>query len=207
MRIEAYTPEVICQSLGLPSFAADPSCTTAKEAVRVLLMPSFHPEVCLTIADGKSSVVSAREMIWRQFEPAPMITDKAAGEVPAESVAVLAAALLQTTQDVELSGIAIDGMPTEIRLFREGKVLLEVRENVGRKSVLASYVAQAISTVWSSIENAYCRNALAEAAEYAGVSLPRVQEPPRKPTIETLVLGPEEERTQLLEALRKHHDA
>jgi hypothetical protein len=206
MKTDAYTPEAICKSMGIASFERDPCCISAAEAVRLLLKPSFHPEICITFADGKVSVVSARAMIWRQFEPSPMVTDRAEGTVEADAQAGLLTSMIPLAHPGAVSGIAIDGMPVDLLHFQGGSIVLSVEGNGGRQGDFSAFVALAICTAWECVSNPYCRNALAEAAEYVGKSLPREKESVRKQTIETMVLGPEEDRAQLLEALRKHRN-
>ena len=202
MQTDAYTSEAICASLGLPSFEKDPACTRAMEALHLLLKPSFHPEICLTFADGNVSVVSARAMIWHQFEPAPVLTDRAEGIVPAEDFARLLAPAEPVVRSGAVRGIMIDGMPSELLIFRDGAVALRTEGNAGKNGDYSALVGFAISTAWDCISNPFCRNALADAAEYVGKKLPHEVAPARKPTIGTMVLGSEEDRAELLEALR-----
>lgn len=206
MRTDEYTAEAICKCMGIPSFEADPACTNATEAIRLLLKPSFHPEVCLTFVNGKVSVVCARFMIWRQFEPSPMVTDRAEGAVPAAAFTELRSSMVPVSRPGAVPGIIIDGMPSELLHFQQGSVVLRVGGNAGGKGDFSAFVTLAIVAAWEHISSSYCRNALAAAAEYVGKSLPREQESPRKPTIETMVLGPKEDREQLLQALRKHRE-
>lgn len=206
MQTDAYTAEAICQSMGLPSFDRDPACLRAGAAIRLLLKPSFHPEVCLTFLDGKVSVVSARSMIWRQFEPSPALTDRAEGWLPSDAFAGLLASIEPATKPPgAVPGIMIDGMPSELLRFSEGAVVLRAGGNAGRKGDYSTFVGLAVSSAWERISNPHCRNSLADAAAYVDMKLPREPEPARKPTIETMVLGPDEDRTQLLEAIRKVH--
>lgn len=206
MQTEAYTTDAICQCMGMPSFDGDPACTGAGEAIRLLLKPSFHPELCITFADGLVSVVCARAMIWRKFEPSPMVTDRAQGVVPASVFATLTSSMVPVAHPGAVPGIVIDGMPVELLHFLRGSVTLKVGGNAGKRGDFSGFVALAITAAWECVSSPYCRNALAAAAEYVGKKLPHEAEPPRKPTIETLVLGPQEDREQLLEALRKHRD-
>ena len=192
--------------MGMSSFEEDAACKSAVEAIRLLLKPSFHPEVCLTFTDGTVSVVCARSMIWHQFEPSPVFTDRAKGSIPLSRFADLASCLVPVARPGAVPGIIIDGMPSDLLHYQNGSVALKVGGNASGRGDFSSFVALAIATAWESISNPYCRNSLAEAAEYVGKSLPRAVAPPRKPTIETLVLGPQEEREELLEALRRRRD-
>lgn len=206
MRTGEYTAEAICKCMGLPSFEDDPSCVGAVEALRLLLKPSFHPEVCLTFVGGKVFVVCARSMIWHQFEPSPMLTDRAEGVISAEVFTKLASSMAPISHTGGVPGIVIDGMPSELLHFQQGRVALRVEGNAGGKDDYSAFVALAIVAAWECISSPHCRNALAEVAKYVNKSLPREQGSPRKPTIETMVLGPKEDREQLLEALRRQRD-
>lgn len=203
MRTDSYTAEAICKSLGLPSFDQDPACLQAAAALRLLLKPSFHPEICLTFLDGKVSVVSARFMIWRQFEPSPMLTDRAEGALTDEAFAALLASTTPVAKPGDIPGIVIDGMPVELLCFRGGALALKAGGNASGEGDHATFVGSAITTAWECISNSHCRNSLVDAAEYVGKKLPRDPELPRKPTVETMILGAEEDRMKVLDALRR----
>lgn len=97
----------------------------------------------------------------------------------------------------------IDGMNAEVALFREGVLVFRVTRVAGMRDDWAAILGRVIETTWESIESPYCRNTLADAGKYAGLTLPQETEPVRKPFVGTVVLGTEEERTEVLEALRK----
>lgn len=207
MKLDAYTAEAICRSMGIASFEHDPACTDASEAIRLLLKPSFHPEICITFALGKVSVVCARAMIWQQFEPSPMLADRSEDPVGQAAFAGLLDSITPIATPLgAVPGIIIDGMPTELLHFRAGALVLQVGGSGGRTGNFSAFIAHAIALAWDSTSSAYCRNALADAAKYVGKSLARVPEPPRKPVVETVVLGPEEDRRQLMAALRSKYD-
>ncbi|WKB56031.1 hypothetical protein [Eleftheria terrae] len=194
--------------MGIASFKNDPTCTDAAEAIRLLLMPSFHPEICITFGLGKVSVVCARTMIWRHFEPSPVLTDRGEGPIrQAEFGGLLDSMTPIATSPDAVPGIIIDGMPTELLHLRAGAIALKVGGNGGKAGNFSVFIAHAIALAWDSISNAYCRNALSDAAKYVGKCLPRVSEPQRKPVVETVVLGLEEDRAQLMEALRRRYDS
>lgn len=207
MHIDAYTAEAICKCIGLPSFEHDPLCINATEAIRLLLMPSFHPEVCITLADGKVSAVAARSMIWRQPEPFPVLSDRSNGDLEPDAFANLLECLASIAQSLEASrGVLIDGMPFELLRFTRGAITLRARGNAGGRGAESEFVAQAIRATWECSSDHHLRNALAEAGHYAGISLPLQSDLPRKPLVGTIVLGSADDRAELLEALRKHHD-
>lgn len=49
MHLANYTSENICRALGLGGFANDWQLAEAEECIRVLLTPSFHREVCISV--------------------------------------------------------------------------------------------------------------------------------------------------------------
>jgi hypothetical protein len=50
MRQEEDKPDAICRAMGLLSFSDDASLRKRGEALRVVFMPSFHPEVAVTLS-------------------------------------------------------------------------------------------------------------------------------------------------------------
>ncbi|KYF50419.1 hypothetical protein BE04_26595 [Sorangium cellulosum] len=70
MLTERYTADAICNAMGLPAFI-DPGLSLP--ALRLLLMPSFDPEVCITLTgaagDERLSVVALTESLWQQAAP------------------------------------------------------------------------------------------------------------------------------------------
>lgn len=204
-----YTPATVCQCIGLPGFETDPDLTSSGEAIRILLQPSFHPEVCITFKSGPKesavSVVAARAMVWHLLNPAPVLADQDQGEVSMECFTHLATALAAAGSNPEGTGIVLDGMPANALLMRNGELLFKAHHNAGTPSAFSTFVAQAISAAWGSLQSSPCRNALVHAAAYTGLDLPLDPEPPQKPTVETMVLGSEEDRRELLNALKQHH--
>ncbi|WP_282296523.1 hypothetical protein [Stenotrophomonas sp. PS02289] len=203
MRTDAYTDDAICASMGLPLFEHDPACLSAKRALRILLKPSFDPEICLSFVDGAVSVVSARATIRHQFQPAPIPTDRARASLEPGSFTALLDDIERVADTAVGSGFMIDGMNAEVALFREGVLVFRVTRVAGMRDDWAAILGRVIETTWESIESPYCRNTLADAGKYAGLTLPQETEPVRKPFVGTVVLGTEEERTEVLEALRK----
>ncbi len=68
MNPQHYTSDAICQAMQLGAFV-DPSWAGASSSVlRVVLTPSFHPEVCLTMVERPDSVllsvVALNEQLW-----------------------------------------------------------------------------------------------------------------------------------------------
>src|SRR5689334_5590084 len=93
MRVEQYTPDAICQALGLGPFALEPMTNLA---FRLLLTPSFSPELCVTLTtDGSKSAVDIRTFatqFWHAESPSsppPTFVERIETDiVPAEQLAV-----------------------------------------------------------------------------------------------------------------------
>ena len=74
MHLEHYTADAICQAMGLPGFVEESWTQCDGPTLRLLLKPSFHPELCLTLFREKEStrlsVVALAERFWTQVAAA-----------------------------------------------------------------------------------------------------------------------------------------
>jgi hypothetical protein len=211
MNTTDYTPESICLSLGLPGFEDDHSLRNTDVALRLLLQPSFHPEVCVTFFKTHErevlAVSAARNMIWHLPRPTPVPTDSEECEVATGCLQTLLLQFARSTTGLLVPGIMIDGMPVDAIALQRGSPVRRVKHNVSARSPYAEFVAQALNLAWGSLANPFCKNAIASAAKYARLDLPRTEEPERKPVFRILVMGSGEDRHELLEALRRCDDA
>ena len=207
-----YTSEKICRALGLGGFANDWQLAEADECIRVLLTPSFHREVCISVLckAGKLSVsvVAAVSQIWLQDWPVPQLTpvEQETGLFSASQFTRLSSLLNLAAEPHQAARfVVIDGMQahTVLRANREGK--LNLHQNVAGDARYGSFVAETIEHAHSVIGSPGIRNALADAGRYVGLRIPLEVVPPAKGVVHTLVLGSQEETAQLLEALRQQH--
>lgn len=207
-----YTSENICRALGLGGFANDWQLAETDECIRVLLKPSFHREVCISImckaGEVSASVVAAVSQIWLQDWPVPQLTkvEQDAGilsELEFIRLSSLLNKLAESKQGPRF--VVVDGMQahTVLRADREGK--LNRDQNVGADAGYRAFVAEVIEQAYGAIDSPSIRNALADAGSYSGLKIPVVELTPPKDILRTLVLGNQEETAQLLEALRKQH--
>lgn len=74
MKFIEYTPDRICETMGLPGFVDDPLVTASPVAVRLLLEPAFSPEICITFASdgstGKVQIAALDEVFSQVPTPA-----------------------------------------------------------------------------------------------------------------------------------------
>lgn len=211
MHLEDYTSENICRWLGLAAFADDAALLSGEGALRLLLLPSFHPEACLTLFrtdnGARVSVVSARAMIWDAAAPLETLTDRDEGNLSSDQYDHLASDFMHLAKRHSQRGAVLDGMTADILLLRKGTLVARFQGNVSGKSPLGPLVARAIKDAWDCIPSPRCRNAIATTGKYVGLDLAKFEEPELKPTVRTVVLGSEEDRKQVLRALKKRHES
>lgn len=209
-----YTSENICRALGLGGFANDWQLAQSDECIRVLLKPSFHREVCISVLlkEEKVSVVviAALSQIWLQDWPIPQLTkvEQEAGILSEVQFARFTSLLHSAAEPKQQARfVVLDGMQahTVLRADREGR--LNIDKNVGGDASYKFFIAEVITQVHTAIGCPSIRNALADAGSYAGLRIPYEVIPPAKDTVRTLVLGEPEQTSLLLEALRKKHEA
>lgn|GEM_PF-1161409 len=212
MQTANTTSENICQAMGMDGFANDWHLASADESIRLLLMPSFAPEVCITFTKAHGAVTARvetpRDQIWLQHWPMPQktMTDVATGA----SNAVEYDRLLHL---FELAGnpppgqrvVILDGMPSHCIHRKAGERVFDIRKNPAKDGPLGNFIGAAIAVAWEAIDGPRVRNALREAGTYVGVRLEKQEVPPDKPLVRTMVLGGHEDAPAILEALEKYH--
>ncbi|MGL4422165.1 MAG: hypothetical protein ACRCZF_15965, partial [Gemmataceae bacterium] len=105
VQVSNYTADAICRSMGLDGF--EPASTPC---IRVLLKPSFHPEVCITLGDATDapgallSVVALTERLWPQLIPRRLFDLREDVCLPPEMFAVAAARFAAAFADRNLQG-------------------------------------------------------------------------------------------------------
>jgi hypothetical protein len=202
VQLSRYTADAICHSMGLDAFEpAGPPC------VRVLLKPSFHPEVCVTVAEAADaravlSVVALPEMLSRQTFPRrlPELREEVgvSADVSAEAIAGFSAAFAD--RDDDSRRLCLDGMGVECCRLTAGGV--ERFAGHVYSPTVSAFVGRLVWWAWVSCRAPGVRNALAECALYMGAEYPRQSDPERPPTRWLVVLGTPEARAGYFEALR-----
>lgn len=213
MHFTNYTSDNVARALGLGGFANDMQLAQAGQAIRLLLLPAFHVELCLTLvkaADAHTlSIVTAREQIWQQVWPSPRATPiHAAGNpVSRQAFEDLAVSLRQAALAQSQERVILDGMSAHAVLRTDRNLEIQLNENVARNSAYGAFVAAALHLAWHSVADPQVRNAVRDAASYVGLTLPEEPVPQPKPTIRTVVLGPDDVASQILESLKKRHES
>jgi hypothetical protein len=203
-----YNSENIARALGLSGFANDEMLGPAQQALRVLLTPSFTPEACLTFIRDTDAhvvrvhVVAAHFQIWHQVgpAPAPVLTDVAQGSCSADAFEHLVSLLGTAAEpgDVPRAHVILDGTTARSVLREQGQGIIDLQENTASTAAHSAFVDAALHLAWQSITSPRVRNALRP-------DLPPEYVPPDKPTVQTMVIGGEEEKALLLKALKQQH--
>lgn len=213
MRTEDYTPDAICGTLGIGAFDEPFSQGRPNKFFRLLLCPSFAPELSITLAEllpvrgqGRAakkavlSIAASRTQIWQMAAPGLVTVDRAEYEIDA-----------LTRQDVELkfraalamptkSVVIADGMPTHA-IWRGFASSILVSDNPARGSAFGQFVAEILNIAFSVSEDMRSRNAVAVAGRYVGLDLPFEEGATSKQSAQLTVIGVPDEQNELLAAI------
>ncbi len=199
MTHEQYTPNAICQSLGMGGFD-EPGLSLP--TLRVLLKPSFSPEVCITLSgtDPILSVVAATEMLSHQLYPCAMGTYRErvsiSAEIATQMIADFDAVLAANRDEVGRMVCIADGMPCVLMLATEaGTNRMECHAFL---SVEEAFISSLIRVAWESCHNAGVRNTLADCGRYVGLKLPRETVTPLPKLFRIAVVGTPDAKADLL---------
>lgn len=175
MDIDAYTPDAVCRALGLEGFA--PAPVASGWAARLLLLPSFHPEVCVTATmaapgAGSLEVRVPAEQVW-VAGPISQLTYRDAAPFPA------AAAVLASPPKVRTAGGMLDGMTFALAM-RTAESTGELHGTAAVDSAVDAWLRTVIDAARSAVGDDACRRALDAARGYLreGGDGPSADEPP-----------------------------
>jgi hypothetical protein len=204
---EDYTPETICRLLGLPGFEHDPALQSVQGSMRLLLRPSFHPEVCITLTSCEPEATlearSPRESIWQTqgFAFLPVWTETA--QLLRVDFDEICRLMLAVPEAERSRGLWIDGMPFSIVMY-SGSQSVRLRGQTSDEPYI-TLINKVFRVCHASIQNPRLRNNVAEAARYVGVSLERalIDAESDKPLISLLILGAEEEKADYFAQLKQ----
>jgi hypothetical protein len=205
MNLEQYTADAICRAMGLPGFI-DPA---RPSFLRMLLKPSFDPEVCVTLSADRDrprlSVVAFSTMFWHQPAPVPYLP--AAREevtVPRGALEDLCrdfAAAHAAAHDPSGRMICVDGMGVEAALSGGGGVT-RFAGHAFRPAV-RGFVDRFVWWAWMACRTPRVRNALGACGRYVGRTYKRDIDPGAPAPVRVMVLGTFEDRAALREAVPK----
>jgi hypothetical protein len=209
MRLEDYTPDAICQAMKLPGFI-EPSWMEAEQpTLRVLLTPSFTPELCITVF-GKPeatvlSIVALAEQFWSQRGEGYSLSNGEELQLPS-GVFEEVHGLFHKAHGAPAPDNTVaycDGMGSELCLVsRAGTRRLSA--HLSAHHAARELIARLIDVAWSTSQLPKIRNALAQAAAYLDKKYPLQEVAPESSLTRLAVLGTPEDRRDYLAALKRH---
>lgn len=177
---DEYTPDAICRAMGLPAFANDPAMSRGEQVLRLLLTPSFDPEICVTLSfsgdDAAAEVRAFGESFWSKSASAEMprmfLEAVTIPRAPLIKIPAKIRHALREVQEQEKTFAILDGIGANL-LFRPAGDVLELRANVRYSEQLRRLVAAVLRHVHAGLPQGECRHALAVAGEYVEIRLSR----------------------------------
>jgi len=197
--------------MALPGFVEEAWQQPRVSALRVVLTPSFHSEVCITLVEEAGDISLAVRAFDQQFwvHGVPRsVQPFHAGDCAfgyglfQETLALFDQARIEAKKP---RGICLDGMGMHACLVTDGaEQTFDI--NAGSGGAPAELVRKLIDWSWTLIEDPRVRNALAHCATYVGREYTIKKLPARpapKPVTRLAILGAADERAEYLQKLQK----
>lgn len=178
MGLDDYTPDAICDKLDVGPFRPIGRCEQYRGELKVLLCPSFKPEVCLVFrehgAQTQVRVACAKPQIWGSaFRRVKALADS--GRFREPTLVELERRFRSSVAQPEERDIAVlDGMNVHIAWHLSHGCLLLEGAHPSLSEPLKKFVGSVIVYAFDAIADHYCRDCLVDAAKYVGIhGLPR----------------------------------
>lgn len=169
------TPDETCQALGLESFGAPYAARAPRQQMRLLLEPSFHPELCLEFVerDGALRVTAACAAASLYAIEGGDALEISAGEGRAKgaSLAALELDFRRALGEPDPRTTGRDGVRVSVFWRSFDSRLIVERANPTSDSALGGFVARAAALAWGAVAQPACRESLDRAGGYLGLSL------------------------------------
>lgn len=212
MKLEEYTADAICRAMELPAFIEEPWTSADNSVLRLVLKPSFHPEVCVTMLRSTDEtqvvLIALRQNLWYAGSWRILPSDRAQFSLPAavfdEVVSLFEA--MRAAFDPNHRIVFCDGMGFESCLV-SGRNVEKLRAQVINQFGITTFVGRVLQVAWQGCGEPRVANAFAQAAHYVGLEYPLKKLPAEPESTRLMVLGAEQERHDYLEALKKRKEA
>ena len=205
MQLEDYTPDNVCRAMGLSSFGADEVLKGEDEALRIVFLPSFHPEIVVTFRRSRmaaSVMVNALEKrLWGEPTWALLPNVQSCASVENSQFEELLSLFngAVTSLQEEQRGVYIDGMSIAACHYRGMQQSL--LEGHVYRGMVGSFAKAVIEIAWTANKDSVVANALAAVAIYVRLDYPIAKLPPPPPVTNLLILGTPEARQEYFEML------
>jgi hypothetical protein len=199
MRHQAYTDDAICSAMGLGPFKQ----VDAQPQIRLMLRPSFHPEVFIALEPTKLRAVGLLSMLWRQEFPCRIPdfseTVDSSEHMFHEIAALFRVAFDEYNRTDQRKYITLDGMPVSALLI-EGGITHEIHSHP--RNEISRFVGALIRHAHALTQSVHLRNRIAECSRYNGEEIPIEPEPPPRNMTNIVVLGDPDARAEFFDLLK-----
>jgi hypothetical protein len=203
MRPDQYTAENVAAAMGV-SF--DPGPIDSGWLTRIVLKPSFHPELCITVVRTDDSARAVVHVLFEQLSlyPTPYRFGPCSKDSSTINVTIAQDLFERVVERAERPGrsVVIDGMPYDA-IVRTPAQVVRCDGNASVEPLVRDALKELIPVLHRNMKTVCVRNALARAAAYVGCQLEVVPSLPQAPSIHMVVLGAPEDRLALLAALAR----
>jgi hypothetical protein len=177
--------------------------------LRVVLKPSFHPELCITVGSTANaamlSVVALAEQFWARRGEVYLPSDREQVQLSASVFEEVLALFDEAHRalDPYRRHVFCDGMGSEACLVSRAGTRRLIA-HVSAQRAADRFIARLIELAWSDCHQPRVLNALAQAAWYLNVKYPLRDVPPVPPVTRLAILGTAQDRHEYFEMLRRH---
>jgi hypothetical protein len=203
MHPDQYTAENVAAAMGV-SF--DPGPIDSGWLTRIVLKPSFHPELCITVVRTDDSARAVVHVLIQQLWLCPTPyrfgpCSKNSSTIDVTIAQDLFEHVVERTKRPERS-VVIDGMPYDA-IVRTPTQVVRCNGNASAEPLVRDALKELFPVLHQKMKTACVRNALARAAAYVRCQLEVVSSLPQAPSVDMAVLGDPEDRLALLTALAR----
>lgn len=210
MNLNNYTEDRICREMGLPGFTSDPLIENSFLAVRLLLKPSFHPELGISvIISGPEALLQTAalgEQLWTlpsaAWHPSFAIeTQEFSRNEGERMVSATESAFLSLGGSGKSRGMTlIDGMPFVLAFIKKGWPALFQGNACAPQ--FGEIIKPYLQLAWEHANDEICKRAIHSASRYVGLNLPPLEANHHTPATRLLFLGNQQETQQVINAVR-----
>ena len=201
--LEVYKPTLICKALGLEGFETDTLINASDEAIRVLFLPSFHPEACVTV----SRVGSDADLQFTGFIGEQLWHTKGTRNIPTfhatrrlshedfdnfwkHSKGIWAA------RQAQKYCVLTDGMRCAF-VIKESEKLNVLEENVYAPGTGRELASLCLTLCWKLFDDDECCARLRNLGAYVNLNFPTKATKPSKPRKRIAVFGSSDDSNDL----------
>jgi len=198
MHFDQYTDGVICSAMGIGPFEP----LDDLRSIRLLLKPSFHPELCITLHQLRLSIVALRSKLWQEPVPHDLLQLAAAiPTIPQHFEDTLKSFQLAAAANAaKRPSVCVDGMPVSaIYKSTEGYLSFSGHPTSSDEICFVVNLLRLANDLAASVP---LRNRISECGRYLDRSFIVEPESNLHDTTRIVVLGSPKDRTEYLAMLR-----